>query len=208
VTCKWTYLAHEQRWADDFFARIGLSELGGPNFMRIGADVVEPGTPLGTGLGAEAAAAMGLAPGIPVGAGLIDAHAGGVGTMGASLEQRAGDPRRRIALILGTSCCCMAVADEPRFINGVWGPYFSALTPHQWLAEGGQSAFGAAIDHLMRLHPAFVGLAKSVGEKAFTFYRISSAIGRPSPTPMPAAPWSDLISATTTTACLPSMLRR
>jgi D-ribulokinase len=167
VTCKWTYLAHERRWAHDFFDRIGLPELGGPNFVRIGAEVVEPGSPLGTGLGKEAAAAMGLTPGIPIAAGLIDAHAGAVGTMGASLEARAGDPRRRLALILGTSCCCMAVADEPRFISGVWGPYFSALTPRQWLTEGGQSAFGGAIDHLMHLHPAFAGLAKGAGEKAF-----------------------------------------
>jgi D-ribulokinase len=167
VTCKWTYLAHERRWAGDFFDRIGLSELGGPDFMRIGAEMVEPGTSLGGGLGAQAAGAMGLAPGIPVGAGLIDAHAGAVGTIGASLEGRTTDPRRRLALILGTSCCCMAISDQPRFIDGVWGPYFSALTPRQWLTEGGQSAFGAAIDHLMRSHPAFAGLVQGAREKAF-----------------------------------------
>jgi D-ribulokinase len=167
VTCKWTYLAHERRWARDFFDRIGLSALAGPDFARIGAEVVEPGTPLGGGLDGEAAAAMGLAPGTPVGAGLIDAHAGAIGTMGAALEGRAADPRRRLALILGTSSCCMAVSDEPRFIEGVWGPYFSALTPRQWLTEGGQSAFGAAIDRMMGLHPAFTGLAETAREKAF-----------------------------------------
>jgi D-ribulokinase len=167
VTCKWAYLAHERRWAQDFLDRIGLSALGEQNFTRIGSDVVEPGTPLGNGLGAEAADAMGLTPGLPVGAGLIDAHAGAVGTMGASLEGRTADRRRRLALILGTSSCCMAVSDEPRFIDGVWGPYFSALTPRQWLTEGGQSAFGAAIDHIMRLHPAFAGFTERIGEKAF-----------------------------------------
>jgi D-ribulokinase len=51
----------------------------------------------------------------------------------------------------------MALSEEPRFIAGVWGPYFSALTPGLWLSEGGQSAFGAALDHLMRLHPATSG---------------------------------------------------
>jgi len=167
VTCKWAYLAHERRWAQDFLDRIGLSALGEQNFTRIGSDVVEPGTPLGNGLGAEAADAMGLTPGLPVGAGLIDAHAGAVGTMGASLGGRTADRRRRLALILGTSSCCMAVSDEPRFIDGVWGPYFSALTPRQWLTEGGQSAFGAAIDHIMRLHPAFAGFTERIGEKAF-----------------------------------------
>ena len=80
--------------------------------------------------------------------------------MGASLDAQAADPRKRLALILGTSACCMAVADEARFVPGVWGPYFSALTPGQWLAEGGQSAFGAAIDHLMGMNPAFADPAR------------------------------------------------
>ncbi len=97
---------------------------------------------------------MGLLPGAPVAAGLIDAHAGAFGTIGASLGAEPNDPTRRLALIIGTSGCCMALAEEPRYLPGVWGPYFSALTPDQWLAEGGQSAFGAAIDHLLRFHPA------------------------------------------------------
>ena len=156
VTCKWTYLAHERRWSKDFFETIGLGALSGDGFRRIGAEVADPGAPLAAGLTAEAAEAMGLAPGVPVAAGLIDAHAGALGTMGAAFgADPAPDPRRRLALILGTSACCMALADEPLFIRGVWGPYFSALTANQWLAEGGQSAFGAAIDHLMRLHPAY-----------------------------------------------------
>ncbi|MGH6798830.1 MAG: HAD-IA family hydrolase, partial [Roseiarcus sp.] len=37
----------------------------------------------------------------------------------------------------------------------VWGPHFAVLTPDQWLIDAGQSAFGGAIDHLVRLHPAF-----------------------------------------------------
>ena len=167
VTCKWTYLAHERRWAGDFFDRVGLASLSAGDFAAIGATVVAPGTALAKGLSSAAAEAMGLPMGLPVGAGLIDAHAGAIGTMGAALAGKAADPRRRLALILGTSSCCMAVSDQPRFIDGVWGPYFSALTPDQWLTEAGQSAFGAAIDHVMRLHPAFAGLVKETGETAF-----------------------------------------
>ncbi len=167
VTCKWTYLAHEKRWPREFFDSVGLSGLCGNSFARIGAEVVEPGAPLAAGLTEEAAEAMGLAPGLPVGAGLIDAHAGALGTLGASRGGEKADPRRRLALILGTSACCMAVADEARFVGGVWGPYFSALTPGQWLAEGGQSAFGAAIDHLMGAHPAFAEIKQRGGDKAF-----------------------------------------
>jgi D-ribulokinase len=167
LTCKWTYLAHERRWAIDFFNELGLQALAADGFARIGADVVEPGTPLGAGLTAEAAAAMGLPVGVKVGAGLIDAHAGAVGTLSASLGGAHADLRRRLALILGTSACCMAVSDQPRFIDGVWGPYFSALTPNQWLTEGGQSAFGAAIDRLMRRHPAFTDASQRLGDNAY-----------------------------------------
>jgi hypothetical protein len=33
----------------------------------------------------------------------------------------------------------MAVSPEPRFVPGVWGPYFSTMVPVMWLTEGGQS---------------------------------------------------------------------
>jgi len=159
VACKWLYLARERRWPQDFFAGIGLEALGGPGFARIGADIVAPGTALGRGLAADAAAAFGLPPGVPVGAGLIDAHAGALATLGAARGDEIADPRRRVAVVLGTSACCMVVSDEARFIPGIWGPHYSALTPGQWLDEGGQSAFGAAIDRLMRMSPAFAGVA-------------------------------------------------
>jgi D-ribulokinase len=41
------------------------------------------------------------------------------------------------------------------------------LTPNQWLTEGGQSAFGAAIDRLMRRHPAFSDASQGVGGNAY-----------------------------------------
>jgi D-ribulokinase len=167
LTCKWTYLAHERRWDRDFFESLGLQDLAADGFARIGAAVVEPGTPLGAGLTPEAAAAMGLPAGVKVGAGLIDAHASAVGTLSASFAGAHAEPSKRLALILGTSACCMAVSDRPLFIDGVWGPYFSALTPGQWLTEGGQSSFGAAIDRLMRRHPAFSDAAQRAGDNAY-----------------------------------------
>jgi D-ribulokinase len=155
LTCKWTYLAHEGRFAEDYFHRIGLGDLAEDGFRRIGREIVAPGTPLGRGLSEAAAAELGLAPGTPVGASLIDAHAGALATLGGrNADGVAADPARRVAFIMGTSACVMAVSAEPRFIKGVWGPYFAALLPGWWLTEGGQSAAGAAIDHLLRLHPA------------------------------------------------------
>jgi D-ribulokinase len=168
ATCKFGYLAHEKRWPDEFFDSVGLGFLKGDDYALIGAHPAPPGAPIGQGLTAEAAAAMALRPGTPVGAGLIDAHAGAAGTLGARAGGTPADPRRRLALILGTSSSCMALSDEPRFVDGVWGPHFAALTPDQWLIDGGQSAFGAAIDHLLRLHPAFGALSARAGPHALT----------------------------------------
>ncbi|MFC3569960.1 FGGY-family carbohydrate kinase [Paracoccus simplex] len=149
VTCKWTYLAHEGRWDADYFRQIGLGDLADDGFARIGARVVDPGTPLGQGLTEAAAEAMGLRPGIAVAAGLIDAHAGGVGTVAAG-----GDATACLGYVFGTSSCTMTTTREPAFVPGVWGPYYSAMVPGMWLNEGGQSAAGAAIDQLVQLHPA------------------------------------------------------
>ncbi|WP_374328223.1 FGGY-family carbohydrate kinase, partial [Paracoccus pantotrophus] len=126
-----------------------LGDLADEGFARIGARVVDPGTPLGQGLTKAAAGAMGLRPGIAVAAGLIDAHAGGVGTVAAG-----GDATACLGYVFGTSSCTMTTTREPAFVPGVWGPYYSAMVPGMWLNEGGQSAAGAAIDQLVQLHPA------------------------------------------------------
>ncbi len=148
VTCKWTYLAHENRWDESYFNQIGLEEFVDENFARIGQNIVQPGTPCGDGLTAEAATQMGLLAGTPVAAGMIDAHAGGIGTVGVN-----GDTSLNMAYVFGTSSCTMTSTQEPVFIPGVWGPYYSAMVPGMWLSEGGQSAAGAAIDQLLSLHP-------------------------------------------------------
>ncbi|WP_061933952.1 FGGY-family carbohydrate kinase [Aureimonas sp. AU22] len=148
ITCKWTYLAHEGRWDEDYFRTIGLSEFADEGFARIGREVLDIGEPVGAGLTAEAAADLGLVAGTPVGAALIDAHAGGVGTVSGV--------GRDLALIMGTSACAMAVTADATFVEGVWGPYFGAMLPGAWLLEGGQSGYGAALDHLVGSHPGFV----------------------------------------------------
>ena len=156
VTCKWNYLAHEQRWSASYLERIGLGDLAAENYVRTGTEIVAPGTPLGTGLSQAAAQEFGLVAGTPVGAALIDAHAGGVGAIGGrASDDSETDVCDRLAYIMGTSACIMATTREPSFVPGVWGPYYQGMVPGFWLNEGGQSAAGAAIDHLLRSHPAF-----------------------------------------------------
>ncbi len=150
VTCKWTYLAHEKRWDPSYFDSIGLGDLA-TDFDRIGTDIVNPGSPLGGGLTIQAAQALDLLPGTPVGAALIDAHAGGLGSVGAIKSEPI---EGTLAYILGTSACAMASSKEPISVPGIWGPYYSAMIPGYWLNEAGQSAAGAAIDFLVESHPA------------------------------------------------------
>jgi D-ribulokinase len=69
-----------------------------------------------------------------------------------------------MAYVFGTSACTMSSTTQPAFVDGVWGPYFSAMVPGLWLNEGGQSAAGAAIDHLVRLHPAAAQTAAKARE--------------------------------------------
>ena len=155
VTCKWNFLAHEGRWSDSYFQRVGLGDFVSDGYAKIGTEIVVPGTPLGRGLTGSAALELGLREGIPVAASLIDAHAGGVGTIGGRIASEQGvDVCSRLAYIMGTSACIMATTTRPCYVPGVWGPYYSGMVPELWLNEGGQSAAGAAIDHLIRSHPA------------------------------------------------------
>ncbi len=172
TVCKWTYLGHEQRWDEGYFRGIGLDVLADEGFSRIGREVLPIGTPQGAGLDARAAADFGLEAGIPVGTSAIDAHAGGIGTIGVTLAEDtpggAGEDAlfdHRLALVGGTSSCHMTVSPEPRFVPGIWGPYFSAMIPDLWLNEAGQSAVGSLVDHVVQTHAAYPALLKEMGSK-------------------------------------------
>ena len=197
ITCKWTYLAHERRWDESYFRSVGLGVLADEGFARIGQSVVEPGTALGQGLTASAAAELGLLAGTPVAAGLIDAHAGGLGTVGAT-----GDAVASLGYVFGTSSCTMTTTRQPVFVPGVWGPYYSAMLPKAWLNEGGQSVAGAAIERLLALHPAAADARRAADEAGeqlppwlagLAIQRLASSSASPSSNP----PTSSAASSTT-----------
>jgi len=175
VVCKWTYLGHEGEggsWDESFFQQIDLEDL----FVngRAGERIRPMGTRAG-GLTATAASALGLREGTPVGVGIIDAHAGGIGSMGMAAEgeeQGVGQIQRTLALIGGTSSCHMAVSPEPRFISGVWGPYYGAMIPEMWLTEGGQSATGALLDHVIENHAYAPRLKEDSAARGQTVYEL------------------------------------
>ncbi len=179
VVCKWTYLGHEGergRWDENYFAAIGLEDAftGG----KIGADVRSMGTYLGQ-LTPQAAAELGLTTNCAVGVGIIDAHAGGLGMLGAVWKGRTGQDlsllETALALIGGTSNCHMAVSREPKFISGIWGPYYGAMVPGMWLTEGGQSTAGSAIDHVIADHANAEALRAQAQERGVTAYHLLNA---------------------------------
>jgi len=125
---------------------IGLSDL------PVRAQLPLRPSPIGSAAGnltADAAAELGLREQCVVGVGLIDAHAGGLGLLGGFTTQ---DLNSHMAMIAGTSTCHMVVSPEARSIAGVWGPYFDVMIPGLWLNEGGQSATGALLDHILDWH--------------------------------------------------------
>ncbi len=181
TVCKWTYLGHKavedsrKGWDDEYFRKIGLPELAEEGYKRIGVNVKPMGEPLGKGLAPAAASDLGLRAGCPVGVGIIDAHAGGLGMLGAAVQRHKLSDKefeKRLALIGGTSSCHMAVSREPRFVPGVWGPYYSAMIPEMWLTEGGQSATGSLVDHTIFSHCRSRELQQHAEHRGLTVYQL------------------------------------
>ena len=181
LVCKWTYLGHEPaetkdsvgRWSRSYWETVGLGDLVQDNFKRIGTRVRPIGASVGNGLSELAARELGLTVGTSVGTSMIDAHAGGIGVLGGLRPGEAltmEELETRLALIGGTSSCHMAVSGEPRFVDGVWGPYFSAMIPDLWLTEGGQSATGALIDHVVFTHAAAAEAQEKAKQEGLSIY--------------------------------------
>ncbi|MCJ1334941.1 hypothetical protein MMC09_000207 [Bachmanniomyces sp. S44760] len=159
-------------WQEDFLTEIGLEDLCKDNFRRLGGvdgvngKYLSAGELVGT-LSEKAAGELGLPAGIAIGSGVIDAYAGWVGTVGAkvklgshelSADVAKNDPSQaftRLAAVAGTSTCHIAMSPKPVFVPGVWGPYRDVLIPEYWMAEGGQSATGELLKHVLETHPAF-----------------------------------------------------
>ncbi|XP_020226318.1 FGGY carbohydrate kinase domain-containing protein isoform X2 [Cajanus cajan] len=191
TVCKWTYLGHAHMqhvndkdsrdmeacgWDDDFWEEIGLGDLVEGHHAKIGRSVAFPGHPLGSGLTPTAAKELGLVPGIPVGTSLIDAHAGGVGVIESVPPSEVVDDEEaicnRMVLVCGTSTCHMAVSRNKLFIPGVWGPFWSAMVPEYWLTEGGQSATGALLDHIIENHAASSRLANRAASQKISVFEL------------------------------------
>ncbi|MGG7565389.1 FGGY-family carbohydrate kinase [Rhodovulum sp. DZ06] len=153
LACKWGW-SPETGWPLALLEALDLSDLPGrgglPGGDAPGAADRAP-APVGACIGrlsAQAAAETGLAPGAPVAAGQVDAYSGALGLLG---ELSADALPRAAALIAGTSSCIMHLSRAAFPAPGLWGPYPGVVLPGWSAAEGGQSASGALLDHVLRL---------------------------------------------------------
>jgi FGGY-family pentulose kinase len=164
LTAKWNFLAQDSNgWKADYLELAGI-----PDLLERGSlpsVVTAPGESVGC-LSPVAAAELGLDTGCHVAAGMIDAYAGALGALGSTLN---GNIENSAALIAGTSSCLVALSKSAMPGQSLWGPYWGAILPEHWLVEGGQSATGALLDHIVRMHAAGgepdVALHKAIAER-------------------------------------------
>ncbi len=173
TVCKWTYLGHRAAWDKSFFESLGMDSLQN----KIGSNVQPMGTFIGH-LTPKSAKELGLTTNTRVAVGIIDAHAGGLGVMGIGFDAvpRFSSLEKVLALIGGTSSCHMAVSRQPKFISGIWGPYFGAMIPGMWLTEGGQSATGSLVDYVIRENSRYPRIKKSAAEAGVSEYEYLNQI--------------------------------
>lgn len=153
------------------------------DFRGQNGEYLSAGELVGT-LSEKAAADMGLPAGIAVGSGVIDAYAGWVGTVGAKVQLSPAEldsshskndvsqAFSRLAAVAGTSTCHIAMSADPKFVPGVWGPYRDVLIPDFWFAEGGQSATGELLKHVIETHPASqeaLSIAETYNTNIYTY---------------------------------------
>ncbi len=135
TTCKWNYASVDGGWPTGLLEELDFGEL----VEKWPERVLPMGEQAGE-LTKAAAEELGLRPGIPVAQGGIDAYA-------AMLGLAVVHPGR-LALVMGTSTCPLALMSEGIFESHLWGPYPDALLPGTWVLEGGQTATGAIVTWL------------------------------------------------------------
>ncbi|RJX75640.1 sugar kinase [Vibrio sinensis] len=161
-SCKWNYLAHQKEWAHSLLEKTNLTDVITDN--KVAGSIADLGVSAGN-LSEKAAFELGLTTNTVVSTGIIDAHAGGLAIIGD-------EPESTLAIIGGTSSCHMAVTKKETYVPGVWGPYWGAMLPDYWLLEGGQSAAGALVDHVIRSSAEYQSLRQRAEVEKRSVYEI------------------------------------
>jgi len=135
AVCKWHYLA-AAGWPRDLFAAVGLADVP----EKLPSRVLRLGEPAGR-LTAAAARALGLRAGTVVGQGGIDAY---TGMLGVDVLEPG-----KLALVMGSSTCQLALTRAPTAVPGLWGPFPEAVARGTAAIEGGQASTGSVVKWLV-----------------------------------------------------------
>ncbi|CAF1270476.1 unnamed protein product [Rotaria sordida] len=177
--CKLCYRSSEKQhgWDEKFWAKFDLDDLMENNSAKLGQLVRKPFSNSNTDvLNKKAADELGLPEGIHVGSPLIDAYAGALGGLACKSPIADAHLTERLVIVAGTSSCFMACSEKAVFVPGVWGPHYNVLIPNLWLSEGGQSAAGKSIDHIIQIHPAYNELKQLADEQNKNIFDILNEI--------------------------------
>ncbi len=153
LAMRWHWRNRKGGRPDTLLAALGLGALA----EKWPKEVVAPGEAIGP-LTREAAAHLGLPPGIPVVQGGADAFIGMIGLGVARPGQ--------LALITGSSHLQLAVTERDEGAPGLWGAYADAVYPGRSVLEGGQTSTGSIVAWLRRIAGGTTDLAALNAEAA------------------------------------------
>lgn len=137
AAARWFYNSEEGGYPVDFYEKIGLEDLA----EKLPERVLAMGELAGH-LTEQAAADLGLVPGIPVGEGGADAF---VGVIGLNAVQPG-----KLTLITGSSHLHVAQVREPIHRKGMWGSYPDCIVRGLQMVEGGQTSTGSIIEWFIK----------------------------------------------------------
>ncbi len=115
---------------------------------KLSGDVVPVGEKAGQ-LTKEFAEKIGLLEGTPVSMGIIDAHAGVLGSGVTTTNE--------MVLVMGTSTCHMVLSEKEIFVDGISGVVEDGIIPGLFAYEAGQAAVGDIFEwYIEESLPAYV----------------------------------------------------
>lgn len=138
VAPRWHYRKRAGGWPLSLLASLDLEGLA----AKWPQEVLPMGAAIG-GLTADAAAHLGLPPGLPVAQGGADAF---VAMIGLGVVEAG-----RMAFITGSSHLHLGLSATGIHGPGVWGGYDDAVVPGLAMVEGGQTSTGSVVAWLRRL---------------------------------------------------------
>jgi ribulose kinase len=135
ATCKWNFDPEIQGFHHDLFAAFGVPDLAD----KLPDRIIPVGGVIGK-LAREVANELGIKTSPIVVQGGIDAHTAMLGA--ATIEPG------ELLIQGGTSVVHLTQTLTPKYAQGIWGPYPSALLEGSWLVEGGQVSGGSILSWL------------------------------------------------------------